>query len=392
MEDVVILGAVRTAIGTFGGMFKDVSSVALGVAAVKAVLERSGVSPGDLEDVILGNCMMRSDEINPARCISLSAGIPFHVPAFTVQRQCASGMQAVICGAQKIQTGEAKVVLAGGVENMSRVPYVLKDFRWGKRMWNGEVTDCLTEGLEDPLGHYHMGVTAENLAVELGITREEQDVLAITSQKRAIAAIDEGRFKDEIVPVEIAQRNKPPIVCATDEHPRRDASLESLAKLKPVFKKDGTVTAGNASGINDGAAAMIIAARSWAEERGLAWRARIVAHQVAGVEPERMGFGPVPAVRKLLERQKLSLADIDLVEVNEAFAAQYLACEKTLGLDRELTNVNGSGIALGHPVGATGCRLMVTMLHEMERRGLKRGLATLCVGGGMGKATLIERP
>jgi acetyl-CoA C-acetyltransferase len=392
MEDVVILGAVRTAIGTFGGMFKDVSSVALGVAAVKAVLERSGVSPSDLEDVILGNCMMRSDEINPARCISLSAGIPFHVPAFTVQRQCASGMQAVICGAQKIQTGEAKVVLAGGVENMSRVPYVLKDFRWGKRMWNGEVTDCLTEGLEDPLGHYHMGVTAENLAVELGITREEQDVLAITSQKRAIAAIDEGRFKDEIVPVEIAQRNKPPIVCATDEHPRRDASLESLARLKPVFKKDGTVTAGNASGINDGAAAMVVAARSWAEERGLAWRARIVAHQVAGVEPERMGFGPVPAVRKLLERQKLSLADIDLVEVNEAFAAQYLACEKTLGLDREVTNVNGSGIALGHPVGATGCRLMVTLLHEMERRGLKRGLATLCVGGGMGKATLIERP
>lgn len=392
MEDVVILGAVRTAIGTFGGMFRDVSAVDLGVAVVKEVLKRANVEPTDLDDVIMGNCMMRTDEINPARCISLTAGIPSNVPAFTVQRQCASGMQAVICGMQQIQTGESRVVLAGGVENMSRLPYVLKDMRWGKRMWSGEATDSLTEGLEDPLGHYHMGVTAENLAAEFDISREEQDELAFTSQKRAVAAIDEGRFKAEIVPLEIPQKRKPPKVCDTDEHPRRDASLESLAKLRAVFKKDGTVTAGNASGINDGAAAMVVASRSWAEERGLKWLARIVDHQVAAVEPERMGFGPVPAVTKLLERTKMSLADIELVELNEAFAAQYLACEKALGLNREITNVNGSGIALGHPVGATGCRIMVTLLYEMERRGLKRGLATLCVGGGMGKATLLERP
>ena len=392
MKDVVILGAVRTAIGTFGGMFKNVSSVDLGVAAVKEVVKRSKIDPQDLDDVIIGNCMMRTDEINPARCISLSAGIPFTTPAFTIQRQCASGMQAVVSGVQQIQTGESNLVLAGGVENMSRVPYVLKDLRWGKRMWNGEATDCLTEGLEDPLGHYHMGVTAENLAEEFGISREEQDLLALTSQQRAVAAIDEGKFVDEIVPVEILHKRKPPKVCDTDEHPRREATLESLGKLKTVFKKNGTVTAGNASGINDGAAAMIIASRSWAEERGLEWRARIVDHQVAAVEPERMGFGPVPAVNKLLARIKLELAEIDLIEVNEAFAAQYIACEKALGLDREITNVNGSGIALGHPVGATGCRIMVTLLHEMERRGSKRGLATLCVGGGMGKATLIERP
>jgi acetyl-CoA C-acetyltransferase len=392
MEDVVILGAVRTAIGTFGGMFTNTSAVELGVAVVKAVLERSKVDPADLNDVIMGNCMMRTDEINPARCISLTAGVPFTTPAFTIQRQCASGMQAVVSGMQQIQTGESRVVLAGGVENMSRLPYVLKDMRWGKRMWNGEATDCLTEGLEDPIGHYHMGVTAENLAAEFDISREAQDELAYTSQQRAVAAIDAGKFKEEIVPVELIQKRKPPKICDTDEHPRRDATLESLAKLKAVFKKDGTVTAGNASGINDGGAAMIIAARSWAEEQGLPWRARIVDHQVAAVEPERMGFGPVPAVRKLLERQGLSLKDIDLIEVNEAFAAQYLACEMALGLDRSITNVNGSGIALGHPVGATGCRIMVSLLHEMERRGVKRGLATLCVGGGMGKAILIERP
>ena len=392
LEDVVILDAGRTAIGTFGGMFRDVPSVDLAVTVVQALLERTKVDPAELDDVIIGNCMMRSDEINPARCIALKAGVPHTTPAFTVQRQCASGMQAVISGVQQIQTGESKVVLAGGVENMSRVPYVLKEFRWGKRMWNGEITDSLTEGLEDPLGHFHMGVTAENLAEEFSLTREEQDELALTSQKRAVAAIDGGTFEAEIVPVVVPQRKGDPKVLKVDEHPRREATLESLGRLKAVFKKDGTVTAGNASGINDGAAAMIIASRSWAESKGLAWRARIVDHQVAGVEPERMGFGPVPAVRKLLERQKLSLGDLELIELNEAFAAQYLACEKALELDREITNVNGSGIALGHPVGATGCRIMVSLLFEMERRGAKRGLATLCVGGGMGKATLIDRP
>lgn len=392
MDDVVILDGLRTAIGTFGGMYRDVPSVDLAVTVVKALLERTGIDPAALDDVIFGNCMMRSDEINPARCIGLKSGVPFTTPAFTVQRQCASGMQAMVSGAQQIQTGESKLVLAGGVENMSRVPFVLKDMRWGKRMWNGEVTDALTEGLEDPLGHFHMGITAENLAAEFGITREEQDELALTSQRRAVAAIDAGRFRDEIVPVEVSQGKKPPKVCDTDEHPRRDATLEGLAKLKPAFKKDGSVTAGNASGLNDGAAAVILASRAWAEARGLKWRARIVDHAVAAVEPERMGIGPVPAVKKLLDRQGLTLGDVQLVEVNEAFAAQYLAVEKGLELNRSITNVNGSGIALGHPVGATGCRIVVSLLHEMEKRGLKRGLATLCVGGGMGKAVLIERP
>lgn len=391
MDEVVILDGVRTAIGTYGGMFKNVPAVQLGVTVTKALLERTGIDAAELDDVIIGNCMMRSDEINPARCVMLESGIPHTTPAFTVQRQCASGMQAVVCGAQQIQTGASKLILAGGIENMSRVPYALKDMRWGKRMWNGEVTDMLTEGLEDPIGHFHMGITAENLAAEFGITREEQDELALTSQKRAVAAIDSGRFKDEIIPVEIPQKRKPAIICDTDEHPRREASAESLAKLRAVFKKDGTVTAGNASGINDGAAAMVIASRSWAEEKGLKWRARLVAHQVAAVEPERMGFGPVPAVKKLFERTGLTLADIDLIELNEAFAAQYLSCEKGLELNREITNVNGSGIALGHPVGATGCRIMISLLYEMEKRDAKRGLATLCVGGGMGKAVVLER-
>jgi acetyl-CoA C-acetyltransferase len=285
------------------------------------------------------------------------------------------------------------VVLAGGVENMSRVPYLLKDHRTGGRMGNGEITDMLTEGLTDPIGHFHMGMTAENLAAEFNISREEQDELAFTSQSRAVQAIDAGVFKEEIVPVEVVgKRGKPPTVCDTDEHPRRDATVESLAKLRPAFKKDGTVTAGNASGINDGAAMMVIASSEYVEKSGLKPLAWIVDHQVAGVEPERMGFGPVPAVRMLLERNGLTLDDIDLVELNEAFAAQYLACEKGLGLNREITNVYGSGIALGHPVGATGCRITTTLVYEMRRRGAKRGIATLCVGGGMGKALLVELP
>jgi len=259
-------------------------------------------------------------------------------------------------------------------------------------MWDGKATDMLTEGLNDPIGHFHMGITAENLAEEFHLTREEQDELALTSQNRAIAAIDEGRFKDEIVPVVKKGRKGEEIALDQDEHPRRGTTMEKLAKLKPAFRKDGTVTAGNASGINDGAAATVLASERFAEKHGMKPLAYIVGHQVAGVEPERMGYGPVPAIRKLLERQKLSISDIELIELNEAFAAQYLACEKSLGLDRSITNVNGSGIALGHPVGATGCRIVVTLLHEMQHRNLHRGIAALCVGGGMGKAMMIERP
>jgi acetyl-CoA C-acetyltransferase len=391
MEAVVILDGVRTGIGTFGGMFRHVPAVDLAVPLVEALLKRTSLAPDEVDEVILGHCMMRSDEINPARCVCLRAGLPVQVPAFTVQRQCASGMQAVVSAMQQIQTGAAQVVIAGGTENMSRVPYVLKDFRFGKRMWNGEVTDALTEGLHDPLGHYHMGVTAENLAQEFDITREAQDELALSSHRRALAAMDNQLFENEIVPIEVPQKRGAALSCRTDEHPRREVTAESLAHLRPVFRKDGTVTAGNASGINDGAAAVIVASRSWAEKRGLPWRATLVDHQAAGVEPERMGIGPVPAVQRLLARQEMSLDDIDVVELNEAFAAQYLACERALGLDRARTNVNGSGIALGHPVGATGCRIMVTLLNEMERRSAKWGLATLCVGGGMGKATLLRR-
>jgi acetyl-CoA C-acetyltransferase len=392
-KPIAILGAARTAVGTFLGMFKTTPANELGVVAAKAALERAGVTGEELGDVIVGHCMMRSDEINIARVISLKAGIPVDVPAMTIQRQCASSMQAIVSGMQQIWLGEHDVVLAGGVENMSRVPYVLKDHRLGGRMGNGEITDALTEGLTDPLEHYHMGITAENLAAEFNISRADQDELAFVSQTRAVEAIDAGIFAEEIVPVEVVtKRGKPPMVCDTDEHPRRGATLEALAKLRPAFKKDGTVTAGNASGINDGAAMMVIASADYVEKSGkkpLAW---IVDHQVAAVEPERMGFGPVPAVRKLLARNGLTLDDIDLVELNEAFAAQYLACERVLGLNREITNVHGSGIALGHPVGATGCRITITLVHEMRRRGAKRGIAALCVGGGMGKGLLVELP
>lgn len=389
---VAILSAVRTAIGTFGGMFREVSAVDLGVTVTQEALRRAAVDPEVLDDVLFGNCLSRTDEINPGRVISLSAGIPSDVPACTIQRQCASGMQAMVFGAQQIQTGEAEVVLAGGIENMSRIPFALYDMRWGKRMWSAQAVDMLTEGLQDPIGHFHMGITAENLAAEFDISRQAQDELALTSQQRAVAAMDAGRFEKEIVPIEKSGRKGKVTVCDTDEHPRRNASLQSLAKLKAVFKKNGTVTAGNASGINDGAAATVLCSLDYAKRHALDPLAYLIDHQVAAVEPERMGYGPVPAVRKLLERRGLNIADIELFELNEAFAAQYLACEKALGLDRNITNVNGSGIALGHPVGATGCRIVVTLIHEMARRGLKRGIASLCVGGGMGKAVLIERP
>ncbi len=391
MEEVVVVAGARTAIGTFGGGLKDVPAVTLGVTAAHGAIERSGIDPAEIDDVLFGCCLMRSDEINPARCISLSAGIPHEVPAATIQRQCASGMQSIAFGAMEIRTGAAKLVLAGGVESMSRVPYALKDYRWGGRMGNGVVTDMLTEGLTDPLLGIHMGVTAENVAARYGVSREDQDLAAATSHKRAVAAIDSGRFREEIVPVDVPQRKGPAVRFDVDENPRRDAGVQGLAALRPAFKKDGTVTAGNASSINDGGAAVVLAARSLAEKRGIAYLGRIVDFQVVGVDPAYMGIGPVPAVRKLLQRNGLAVGDVDLFEVNEAFAAQYVACERELGLDRERTNVNGGGVALGHPVGATGTRLVLTLLYELRNRDLRRGIATLCVGGGMGFAILVER-
>ncbi|MGB9598985.1 MAG: thiolase family protein [Myxococcota bacterium] len=389
MKKVVIVSAVRTAIGSFGGMFKDISAMELGVIAAQEAIKRAHIEKSEIQDVIVGHCFMRTDEINIARCISLKAGIPFTTPAVTIQRQCSSSMQALIFGAQQIMTEENDTVLVGGVENMSRIPYVLKTARWGTRLKHAELTDMLWEGLTDPLTGEIMGITAENLAEKYNISREEQDEIALLSHKRAIAAIDGGRFKDEIVPVVIRSKKGDRII-DTDEHPRRDVSKESLAKLPPAFKENGTVTAGNASGINDGAAFAVIMSEEKAKGLGLKPLAEIVSHGVAGVEPELMGYGPVPATQKALKRAGLTLKDIDLIELNEAFAAQYLACEKLLGLNREITNVNGSGIALGHPVGCTGLRIIVSLIYEMKKRDVELGLATLCVGGGMGKAVIIR--
>lgn len=388
--NIYLLSGVRTAIGKFGGVFKDSSALELGVKVAKEAIKRAEITEEEIQEVIFGHCMPRSDELNIARSIGLACGIPYRVPGITIQRQCASSMEAIVIGAQKIVAGEIEVALVGGVETMSRVPYVLKDYRFGKRLWDGVVTDALIEGLKDPIGHFHMGITAENLAEEFNISREEQDYLAYLSHKRAIEAIKKGKFKEEIVAMEVVTEGGNKIIVDRDEHPREDTTLERLALLKPVFKDGGTVTAGNSAGINDGAAAVVIASERFVEKRGVKPIARLVGHAVSGVEPERMGLGPVFAINKLLGDTGCSLSDIELIELNEAFAAQYLACERLLNLDRSITNVNGSGISLGHPVGATGCRLVVTLVHEMIKRGAKLGLAALCVGGGMGKATLWE--
>jgi len=392
MREVFILEGCRTAIGKFGGIYMNLRAVDLGVIAAREALRRAKVPGEALDDVLVGCCMMVSDEINIGRCISLKAGVPFQVPAATIQRQCSSSMQALVFAAQQIQTGECDLVLVGGVESMTHTPYVLKGARFGYRLQHGELTDALWEGLTDPVHKIIMGLTAENLAQKHGISREAQDELAFTSHARAAAAIREGRFKAEIVPVEVKGKKGKTTVLETDEHVRMDLTREELAGLRPAFKKDGgTVTAGNSSGLNDGAAFVVVASGEKVRELGLEPMGRLVAHAAAGVEPELMGYGPVPATQKALGRAGWKLSDVELIECNEAFAAQYLTCEKLLGLDRAITNVNGSGIALGHPVGCTGVRLVISLLHEMRRRAVRRGLATLCVGGGMGKAMLVER-
>jgi len=390
-HSAVIVSAARTPIGDFGGSFKNVSALQLGVtAAQEAVRRAGGLAQEQVEEIIFGNCSQRSDEPNIARCIALEAGFPVQTTGFTIQRQCSSAMQAIVSACQEIMLGDAEIVVAGGVESMSSAPYVLKDARWGKRLQHGEMTDALWEMLTDPVHKIMMGETAERLAEKYGITREEQDEVAVRSNLKAIDAIDSGRFKEEIVPVTVRSR-KGETVIDTDEHPRRDVTPENMAALKPVFRKEGTVTAGNSSGLNDGAAAVVVMSEQKASELGLTPLARIVSYAWAGVEPDLMGYGPVPATNKALEKAGMTLEQMELIELNEAFAAQYLACEKLLGLNRDIVNVNGSGIGLGHPVGATGARIVVTLLHEMSRRGLKRGLATLCVGGGMGMALILER-
>ncbi|MCG0278620.1 MAG: acetyl-CoA C-acetyltransferase [Thermanaeromonas sp.] len=392
MTDVVIVSAVRTAIGTFGGTLKDIPASELGAIVVKEALQRAGIEAGQVDEVILGNVLQAGQGQNPARQAAIKAGIPVEVPAMTINMVCGSGLRAVNLAAGMIASGEADIIVAGGIENMSQAPYALPGARWGMRMGDGQVVDIMIkDGLWDVFNDYHMGITAENLAQKYNISREEQDMFALESQKRAEKAIKEGRFREEIVPVRVPQKKGEPIEFAQDEHPRFGTTLEALAKLRPAFKKDGTVTAGNASGINDGAAGLVLTSSWKAESLGLKPLAVVRSWAAAGVDPSIMGIGPVEATRKALKRAGLTLADIDLIEANEAFAAQCLAVVKELELDLNKTNVNGGAIALGHPIGASGARILVTLLYEMQRRGSRYGLATLCVGGGMGVATIVER-
>jgi acetyl-CoA C-acetyltransferase len=394
--DVVIVAAARTAIGTFGGTLKNVRAHKLAAHVMREVLKRANHLDADLiSDIIVGDCLQAFDEANTARTAALAAGIPVTIPAFTIQRNCASSMQALISGKQQICTQDGEIVLVAGVESMSTGPYYMDKARWGMRLMNQEVTDSVWEALHSGsriLGQpVIMGLTAENLAEMDDISREDQDQLALESHHKAEAAIKGGRFKDEIVPIEVHQEKGESLIFEQDEHPRFGLRLEDLAKLRPVFKENGTVTAGNSSGINDGAAAAIIMTRKRAKELGLQPLAHILTHGIAGVEPKVMGIGPIPATEQALKKAGMRLEDIQLIELNEAFAAQYLACERRLGLDRTKTNVNGSGVSLGHPVGCTGLRILVTLVYEMIRRDLEVGLATLCVGGGMGMATIVAR-
>ena len=391
MQATYIVSGARTPIGDFGGSFRNLLSYQLAVVAINESIKRAGIDPGEIEDVILGNCAQHCDEPNVARTAALYAGLPIEVTGMTIQRQCISGLQAIISGYQQIATGDSQVVLAGGTEAMSAVPYVLKDVRWGKRLMHGQMTDALWEVLTDPFHKIMMGETAERLADKYNITREEQAQIAYRSHMNAIRAIDTGYFKQEIVPVPVPRRNGDPVMVEIDEHPRREFTLESLAKMPPAFRKNGTVTAGNASGLNDAAAAVILMSEDKVKQHGIKPLARIVSHARAGVEPDLMGYGPVPAIKKALQKAGKTLADMELIELNEAFAAQYLTCEKLLDLNRDIVNVNGSGVGLGHPLGATGARIIITMLHEMERRNLQWGLAALCASGGMGIAMVVER-
>ena len=392
MKEVVIVAAVRTAIGSFGGSLKDISAVELGSLVIKNAIERASLRPEQVDEVIMGNVLGAGLGQNVARQMSVHAGVPVTVPAFTINKVCGSGLKAVQLAVQAVLCGDAEVVVAGGAENMSQAPYILPNQRWGSRMGNATVVDTmLRDGLTDGFEDYHMGITAENVAEQYGITREDQDSFALQSQKRAVAAVESGRFKEEIIPVEIPQRRGEPLVFDTDEFPRKDVSLEGLSKLRPAFQKDGSVTAGNSSGINDGAAAVVVMSAEKAKELGVPVLATIKSYASAGLDPKVMGCGPIYASRKALEKAGLTVADLDLVESNEAFAAQACAVAKELNLDLEKVNVNGGAISLGHPIGASGCRILVTLLHEMQKRDAKRGLATLCIGGGMGTALIVER-
>ena len=392
MREVVIASAARTPMGSFGGTLKGTPTRTLGAIAIKEAINRAGIKPEMVEEVIMGCVLQGGLGQNVARQMTLDAGLPIEVPALTINKVCGSGLRAVALAAQMIKAGDADIIVAGGAENMSATAYATPSARWGARMGNTQMVDMMVnDGLTDAFHGYHMGITAENVCEQWGLTREELDEFAVISQNRAEEAIKAGKFKDEIVPVVIPQKKGEPLVFDTDEFPKFGTTMDKVAKLKPAFKKDGIVTAANASGINDAGCALVVMSKEKCEELGLTPMCTIKSYASAGVDPSIMGVGPTPSSQKALEKAGLTIADIDLVEANEAFAAQSLAVRKDLGLDPEKTNVNGGAIALGHPVGASGARILITLIHEMQKRDSKYGLATLCIGGGMGTALIVER-
>ena len=392
MREVVIASAARTPMGSFGGSLKGTPTRTLGAIAIKEAINRAGIKPEMVEEVIMGCVLQGGLGQNVARQMTLDAGLPIEVPALTINKVCGSGLRAVALAAQMIKAGDADIIVAGGAENMSATAYAAPATRWGARMGNTQMVDMMVnDGLTDAFHGYHMGITAENVCDQWGLTREELDEFAVISQNRAEAAIKAGKFKDEIVPVEIPQKKGEPIIFDTDEFPKFGTTIDKVAKLRPAFKKDGMVTAGNASGINDAGCALVVMSKEKAEELGITPLCTIKSYASAGVDPSIMGVGPTPSSQKALEKAGLTIADIDLVEANEAFAAQSLAVRKDLGLDPEKTNVNGGAIALGHPVGASGARILISLIYEMMKRDSKYGLATLCIGGGMGTALIVER-
>ena len=392
MKEVVIVSACRTPIGSFGGSLKSVSAADLGAISVKEAIKRAGIAPELVEEVVYGNVLQAGLGQNVARQVSIKAGLPVETTAVTINIVCGSGLKTVAMAAQAIKAGDADIIVAGGTENMSAAPYVLPAARWGARMNNSTMVDAMVnDGLWDAFNQYHMGITAENVAEQWGITREEQDAFAVRSQNLAEAAIKAGKFKEEIVPVEIPQKKGDPVIFDTDEYPKFGASIEKMSKLKPAFKKGGTVTAANASGINDGAAALVVMSKDKAEELGLSWLCEIVSYATGGVDPSIMGVGPVASCTKALAKADMTIDDIDLIEANEAFAAQSIAVARDLKFDMDKVNVNGGAIALGHPIGDSGARILVTLIHEMIKRDSKTGLATLCIGGGQGQTMIIKR-
>lgn len=392
MREVVIASAVRTAIGTFGGSLKDIPAVDLGALVIKEAVNRAGIKPELVNEVVMGNVIQAGLGQNVARQSAVKAGLPIEIPAMTINMVCGSGLRSVALAAQMIKAGDCDVVVAGGMENMSRAPYALETTRWGQRMGDGKIVDTMIkDALSDAFNNYHMGVTAENIVKEWELTREELDEFSLNSQLKAEKAIKEGKFKDEIVPVMVPQRKGEPKVFDTDEGPRFGSTIEGLARLKPCFIKDGKVTAGNSSGINDGAAAFVVMSAEKAAELGVTPLATIVSYGHKGLDPAIMGYGPFHATKAVMQSANLTVEDMDLIEANEAFAAQSIAVAKDLHFDMSKVNVNGGAVALGHPVGASGARILVTLLHEMQRRDAKKGLATLCIGGGMGTAMIVER-